>query len=186
MNALYLLTWILLNVILEGIILCPVLKSCLTLRPHDLQQDRLSYPPLSPGVCSDSCPLSQWCYLTIPCCPLLLLPSIFPSIRVFSSELAVCFRGPKYWSFSFSISLSNEFYYSFRLYHSLLSFRTQFQSCREQFPPPITGDSPDTDWVSYHLTQFWNGVGIRFCRLSVQPYKTASLALQTPVMSPDC
>ena len=43
----------------------------------------------------------------ILCCP-LLLPSIFPSIRVFSSELALCFRWPKYWSFSFSISPFNE------------------------------------------------------------------------------
>ena len=42
-------------------------------------------------------------------CPLLLLPSIFPSIREFSNELAVCIRWPKYWSFSFSISPSNEY-----------------------------------------------------------------------------
>ena len=44
----------------------------------------------------------------ILCCPLLLLPSIFPRIRVFSSELALCFRWPKYWSFSFNTSPSNE------------------------------------------------------------------------------
>ena len=43
------------------------------------------------------------------CRPLLLLPSIFPSIRVFSSESALCIRWPKYWSFSFSISPSNEY-----------------------------------------------------------------------------
>ena len=42
------------------------------------------------------------------CCPLLLLPSIFPSIRVFSNESALCIRWPKYWSFSFNISPSNE------------------------------------------------------------------------------
>ena len=42
------------------------------------------------------------------CCPLLLLPSIFPSIRVFSNESVLCIRWPKYWSFSFSISPSNE------------------------------------------------------------------------------
>ena len=48
--------------------------------------------------------------------PLLLLPSIFPSIRVFSSELVLCIRWPKYWSFSFSISFSNE-------YSGLISFR---------------------------------------------------------------
>ena len=43
-----------------------------------------------------------------PCRPLLLLPSIFPSIRVFSNESALCMRWPKYWSFSFNISPSNE------------------------------------------------------------------------------
>ena len=45
----------------------------------------------------------------ILCHPLLLLPSIFPSIRVFSSESALCIRWPKYWSFSFNISPSNEY-----------------------------------------------------------------------------
>ena len=52
----------------------------------------------------------------IPCCPLLLLPSIFPSIRVFSNESALCIRWPKYWSFSFNISPSNE-------HPGLISFR---------------------------------------------------------------
>ena len=45
----------------------------------------------------------------ILCHPLLLLPSIFPIIRVFSSETALCIRGPKYWHFSFSINPSNEY-----------------------------------------------------------------------------
>ena len=45
----------------------------------------------------------------ILCCPLLLLSSIFPSIRVVSSELVLCIGWPKYWSFSFSISPSNEY-----------------------------------------------------------------------------
>ena len=52
----------------------------------------------------------------ILCFPLLLLPSIFPSIRVFSNESALHMRWPKYWSFSFSISPSNE-------YSGLISFR---------------------------------------------------------------
>ena len=43
------------------------------------------------------------------CRPLLFLPSVFPSIRVFSNELALCIRGPKYWSFSFNISPSSEY-----------------------------------------------------------------------------
>ena len=50
------------------------------------------------------------------CHPLLLLPSLFPSLRVFSNELTLCIRWPKYWSFSFSISHSNE-------YSGLISFR---------------------------------------------------------------
>ena len=52
----------------------------------------------------------------ILCCPLLLLPSIFPSIRVFSNESVLCIRWPKYGSFSFSINHSNE-------YSGLISFR---------------------------------------------------------------
>ena len=52
----------------------------------------------------------------ILCCPLLFLPSIFPSTRVFSNELALHIRWPKYWSFSFGISPSNE-------YSGLISFR---------------------------------------------------------------
>ena len=52
----------------------------------------------------------------ILCCPLLLLPSIFPNIRVFSNESVLHIRWPKYWSFSFSISPSNE-------YSGLISFR---------------------------------------------------------------
>ena len=50
----------------------------------------------------------------ILCCPLLLLPSIFPSMRVFSNESVLCIKWSKYWSFSFSISPSNE--YSFRIF----------------------------------------------------------------------
>ena len=51
------------------------------------------------------------------CFPVLLLPSIFPSIRVFPSESVICIRWPKYWSFSFSISPSNEYsgFISFRM-----------------------------------------------------------------------
>ena len=55
----------------------------------------------------------------ILCCPHLLLPSIFPSIRVFSNESALCIMWPKYWSFSFNISPSNE-------YSGLISFRVDW------------------------------------------------------------
>ena len=59
------------------------------------------------------------CNYLILCRPLLFLPSIFPSIRVFSSESALHIRWPKYWSFSFNISLSNE-------HPGLISFRTDW------------------------------------------------------------
>ena len=55
----------------------------------------------------------------ILCCPLLFLPSIYPSIRVFSNESVLLIRWPKYWSFSFSISPSNE-------YSGLVSFRVDW------------------------------------------------------------
>jgi len=91
-------------------------------QPHALQQARLPCPSPSPRVCSNSCPLGPWCHPSIP-------PSVAPSppafnlsqhqglfhffffnfyfSRVFSNELAVCIRWPRYWSFSFSISPSN-------------------------------------------------------------------------------
>ena len=97
-----------------------VTQSCSTLcDPHGLQHPRLPCPSLSPGVCSNSCPLNVLVMLSnylLLCHPLFLLPSIFPSIRVFSSESALHIRWPKYWSFSFSISPSNE-------YSGLISFR---------------------------------------------------------------
>ena len=71
----------------------------------------------------------------ILCCPLLLLPSVFLSLRVFSSESALHIRRPKYWSFSFSISLSNE-------YSGLISSRTNWfdllavQGTQESSPAP--------------------------------------------------
>ena len=66
-------------------------------------------PSPTPGVHPNPCPLSWWCHPTISSCrPLLLLPSIFPSIRVFSNELTLHIKWLKYWSFSFNISPSNE------------------------------------------------------------------------------
>ena len=93
-------------------------QSCLTLcDPMDC-----SMPGLSSITNSQSLLKLMSIQLVIPsnhlilCRPLLLLPSIFPSIRVFSNESVLCIRWPKYWSFSFSISPSNE-------YSGLISFR---------------------------------------------------------------
>ena len=87
-----------------------------SLWPHGLQHARLLCPSLSPGVCSNSCPLSRECYLTSHLYLLLLLSSIFPSIKVFSNELVLGIRWPKYWSFHLNISPSNE-------YSGLISFK---------------------------------------------------------------
>ena len=86
---------------------CSVVSS--SLQPHRLQHARLPCPSPTSRAGSNSCPSSQWSSNhLILCHPLLLLPSVFPSIRVFSSESVLRIRWPKYWSFSFSISPSNE------------------------------------------------------------------------------
>ena len=66
---------------------------CDSIWPHGLPHTRLLCPPLSPTLCSDSCPLSWWCYLTIlfSTAP-SPLPSVFPTIRAFSNKLALCIR----------------------------------------------------------------------------------------------
>ena len=79
-----------------------------SLPPHGVHHTRLPCPSSSSAACSNSCPLSQRCHPTISSA-VFLLPSIFPSIRVFTNESALHIRWPKYWSFSFSISPSNEY-----------------------------------------------------------------------------
>ena len=82
------------------------------MRPHGLQHTRLPCPSPIPKACSNSCPS---CLLVMPsnhlilCRPLLLLPSILPSTRVFSSESVLHISWPKDWSLGFTISLSNEY-----------------------------------------------------------------------------
>ena len=88
-----------------------------SLQPRGLQHARPPCPSPTPRVYSNSCPLSQWWHPTISSShPLLLLPIVFSSIRVFSNESVLRIRWPKYWSFSFSINPSNK-------YSGLISFR---------------------------------------------------------------
>ena len=92
-----------------------------SLQSHGLQNTRFPCKSPTPETCSNSLSIEpiesvmQFNHL-IFCHPILLLPSIIPSIRVFSNESVLCIRWPKYWSFSFSISLFNE-------YSGLISFR---------------------------------------------------------------
>ena len=88
-----------------------------SLRPHGLQHIRLPCLLITLGAYLNSCPSSWWSsnhLILSP--PLLLPPSIFPSIKVFSHESVLHIRWPKYWHFSFSINLSNE-------HSGLISFR---------------------------------------------------------------
>ena len=91
-----------------------------SLQPHELQHSRPPCPSPTSGVHPNPCPWCRWYHPTISSSsnhrPLLLLPSVFPSSRIFSNESALHIRWPKHWSFSFNISPSNE--------HSvLISFR---------------------------------------------------------------
>ena len=91
----------------------------------------------------------------IPCCPLFLLPSTFPSLRVFSNELAFWFRWPNYWSLSFSISPSNEYlglisfridWFDFLAVHGTLKSLLQYHSSKES----ILGAQPSL-WSNSHV-----------------------------------
>ena len=101
---------------------CPVAKLCLIL-----------CPPLSPRVCSNSCPLSRWCNLTISSSVTLFSFCLqsFPASWSFP-ESAVYIRWPKYWSFSFSINPPNEYlgFIFFRIdWFDLLSVQVTLKSC---------------------------------------------------------
>ena len=100
--------------------LCCSLFSCLVVFdsswPHGLQHSRLPCFPISQSLLKfmsieSMMPPNQ----LVLCCPLLLLPSIFPSIRVFSNESVLRIKWPKYWTFSFSISPSAIFPWIFRV-----------------------------------------------------------------------
>ena len=97
-----------------------VVQLCRTLcmQSHGLQHARLPCPSPISRACSNSCPSSWWCHPTtlFSVVPFSSCLQSFPAPESFSNESALCIRWPKYWSFSFSISPSNE-------YPGLLSFR---------------------------------------------------------------
>ena len=95
---------------------CSVVSN--SLQPHGLQHARLPCPSSTPGACSNACPSRWWCHPTIlsPVIPFSSCLQSFPASGSFPCESVLCIRWPKYWSFSFSISPSNE-------YSGLISFR---------------------------------------------------------------
>ena len=98
---------------------CSVMSD--SLWPHGLQHARPPCPSPSPGTCSNSCPLSQWYHPIIlsSVVPFSSCLQSFSASEFFSNELTLRSRWPKYWSFSFSISPSNE-------YSGLISFRIEW------------------------------------------------------------
>ena len=103
-----------------------------SLWPHESQHARPPCPSPTPGVYSNSIESVMPSSHLILSCPLLLLPPIPPSIRVFSSKSTLRMRWPKYWSFSFSISPSNE-------HPGLISFRMDWLDLLDGFQ-----NSPNT------------------------------------------
>ena len=100
-----------------------------SLRPHRLQDARLPCPSVKPSN------------HLILCHPPFLLPSIFPSIRVFSNESVLRIRWPKYWSFSFRINPSNE-------YSGLISFRVDWLDLLACRPRDSQESSPTPQFKS--------------------------------------
>ena len=86
------------------------------MQPNWLSHSRLPCPSPTPRACSNSCPLSEWCYPTISSSVISFSCLQSPSIRVFSKKSVLHNRWTKYWNFNFTISYSNE-------YSGLISFR---------------------------------------------------------------
>ena len=105
-----------------------------SLQPHGLQHTRLPCPSLTPRVCSNSCPLSWWCYPTLSASAALPpLPSIFPSIRVFSNEspLYIWWRGGQSIGTSASASVLSV---NIHRYPMNIQWTIQFSSVAQSFP----------------------------------------------------
>ena len=115
---------------------------------HGLQHARLPCPSPTPAAYSNSCPSRQWCHPTIlSSCLLPLSPSIFSSIQVFSNESALRIKWPKYWSFRFSISPSNE-------YSGLISFRIDWLDPRSPRDSQESSPTPQSKSINPSVLGF--------------------------------
>ena len=127
-----------------------------SLWPHESQHARPPCPSPSPRVHSDSHPSSPWCHPAISSwvVPLLLLPPIPPSIRVFSNESTLHIRWRKYWSFSFSIIPSKE-------HPGLISFRMDWLdllAVQESSPTPQLTQNTEYSSLCYTFGPCWFSV----------------------------
>ena len=126
------------------------------MQPHGLQHIWLPCPSSTPGAYSNSshCVVMPFNHLIL-CQPLIFLPSICPSIRIFSNKSALRIRWPKYWSFSFSISPSNE-------YSGSISFRMDWLDPLEEHfwrrkwqPTPVFLPGESQGWGSLVGRHLW-------------------------------
>ena len=122
-----------------------------SLQPHELQHTRPPCPSPTPGVHSDSCPLSRWCHPAISSSviPFSFCPPIPPSIKVFANESTLRMRWPKYWSFSFSISPSKE--------HPGLIFRMDWLdllAVQGTLKRVFSNTTASQKWILMHLPNF--------------------------------
>ena len=141
-----------------------------SLWPHGLQHTRLPCPSLTPGICSNSHPLGQWCLLIL-CCHLLLLPSIFPSIRVFSLELARHIRWPEC---LLELELQHQsFQWIFRV-DFLLDWLLWFPCCPR--------DSPESSYFLDPVNSrvLWRVSSVSWINLPLFIYSLITLALLHP------
>ena len=126
-----------------------------SLRPHGLRHARLPFHYQLPELLKlMSIKSVMPCNHLILCHPLLLLPSIFPSIRVFYNESALHLRWPKFWSFSFSISSSNEYLglISFRMdWFDLLAVQGTLKSLLQHNGSKASVFQHSTLWFNSHI-----------------------------------
>ena len=144
-----------------------------SLRPHGRQHARTLCPSPSLEVCPSSCLLHWWCHPAISFSSsdaLLLLPSIFPSIRDFSSESTVLIRWPKYWSFNLSISPSNEYSVLISLKIDWFDLLAVWGTLRSLLRDNSLKAS--VLWLSAFFT-------VQLSQLYVAPGKTVALTVQT-------
>ena len=151
-----------------------VAKLCPTMQPHGLQHTRFPCPPLSPEICSSSCPSSRWCYLTISSSAILFsfchqsfpASGSFPTNRLFTSDTK------KYWSLSFSISPFDEYsgLISFRIdWFDLLAVQGNLKSLFQ-----LCNSKASILWCSVFFM-------VQHSHLYVSTAKTISLTIQTLV-----
>ena len=159
---------------------CSVAKLFDSLTLHELQHVRLPCPSPTPGACSNSCPSVMPSNYLILCRPFILLPSIFPSIRVFANESVLRIRWPKYWSYSISSSMNIQDWFHLEL--------TVWSPCcprdsQESFPTPQFESISSLANSSYYRKQSFSGSGVPGVYIRVEGASTNTPKLMSRLIT---